>query len=137
MNHDFNLQFVDLVLRCLAGILFLFQGYERAFSMKANEIVSAFQTNFIKRILPLSVLKFTVHLSAYIELIGGIMLIIGFHRDIVLYLLSVQMLFVAFAFSLIRPMWDMQYYFPRFILVIILLVLPAEWDRFSVDHFLK
>jgi uncharacterized membrane protein YphA (DoxX/SURF4 family) len=137
MNHDFNLQLVDFVLRSITGILFLFQGYERAFDMKANEIVSAFQTDFIKKILPLPVLKFTVHLSAYIELIGGIMLFIGFQRDIALYVLSAQLIFVSIAFSLVRPMWDMQYFFPRFVFIIALLVLPPEWDKFSIDHLLK
>jgi len=136
MNNYLNLHLAVFALRCVTGILFLFQGYERGFKIKADEVVNVFQTNFIRRILPGSLLKFTVHLSAYIEMIGGLMLIIGFERELVLYMLSVEMIFVAFAFSLIRPMWDMQHFFPRFIFLIALLILPAEWDKFNVDHLI-
>jgi uncharacterized membrane protein YphA (DoxX/SURF4 family) len=137
MSHDFNCQFADLVLRSVAGILFLFQGYQKAFTMSAGEIVSAFQTDITRKILPGIFLKFTVRLSAYIELIGGLMLLFGFQRDIALYILSAQMVFVTIAFCLIRPMWDMQYFFPRFIFIIALLLLPPEWDRFSIDALLR
>jgi putative oxidoreductase len=137
MNDIFNLQLAVFVLRSVTGLLFLSQGYDRAFKIKADEIVSAFQTDVIRKILPGSLLKFTVHLSAYIELIGGIMLLVGFQRDIALYILSAEMIFVTLAFSLIQPMWDMQYFFPRFAFIITLLILPGEWDRFSIDHVLK
>ena len=137
MSHDFNFQFADLVLRCITGILLIFQGYQKAFSVNAGEIVNAFQTDFTRRIFPGSFLKFTVRLSAYIELIGGLMLLFGFQRDIALYILSAQMVVVTFAFSLIRPMWDMQFFFPRFVFVFALLLLPPEWDRFSIDALLK
>jgi uncharacterized membrane protein YphA (DoxX/SURF4 family) len=137
MNHLFNLELADFVFRCITGILFLFQGYEKVFKIKAGEIVTAFQTDRVKKFIPGSFLKITVLLSAYIELLGGLMLLIGFQRDIALYLLSTQMIFVAVAFSLIRPMWDMQYFFPRLVFIIALLIFPPEWDRFSIDHLLK
>jgi uncharacterized membrane protein YphA (DoxX/SURF4 family) len=137
MSDFFNVQLAVFVLRSVTGLLFLTQGYDRAFKVKADEIVSAFQTDVIRKVLPGSLMKFTVHISAYIELIGGIMLLVGFQRDIALYILSAEMIFVTLAFSLIQPMWDMQYFFPRFAFIITLLLLPAEWDRFSIDHVLK
>lgn len=137
MNHYLNLQFADLVLRTVTGILFIFQGYERAFKTGAAEIVSAFQTDLTRKIFPKSFLKFSVRLSAYIELVGGLMLLVGFQRDLALYMLSAEMVFVTIAFSLIRPMWDMQYFFPRFVFLIVLLLLPPEWDRFSIDSLLR
>ena len=137
MSHDFNLQFADFVIRSVTGILFLFQGYDRAFKMNPGEITAAFQNNFTRKILPGKILNFSVQLSAWIEFLGGIMLIAGFQRDLVLYALSTEMIFVAIAFSLIKPMWDMQLYFPRFVLLIVLLMLPPEWDTFSIDYLLS
>jgi uncharacterized membrane protein YphA (DoxX/SURF4 family) len=137
MQNSFNVQLAVFVLRSITGILFLFQGYERAFKIKADEIVSAFQTDVIRKILPGAMLKFTVHLSAYLELICGLMLFVGFGRDIALYILAAELIFVALAFSLIRPMWDMEYFFPRFVFVIALLILPNDWDRFSLDYVLR
>src|SRR5262245_46654218 len=121
MSDLFNLQLAVFVLRSVTGLLFLSQGYDRAFKVRADEIVSAFQTELIKKLHPGIMLKFTDHLSAYIELIGGIMLLVGFQRDIALYILSAEMIFVTLAFSLIQPMWDMQYFFPRFAFIITLL----------------
>jgi|SRR6185436_11591650 len=137
MHDVFNGELAVFVLRSVTGILFLFQGYDRAFNMKAAEIVSAFQTDFVKKIMPHALLRFSVHLSAYIELICGLMLLVGFQRDIALYVLAAEMIFVTIAFCLIQPMWDMQFFLPRFIFVIALLLLPSSWDFYSLDHVLR
>ena len=137
MQDTFNVQIAVFALRTITGILFIFQGYDRAFKIKADEIVSAFQVDLVKKILPGGLLKLTVHLSAYIELICGLMLFVGLGRDIALYVLASELVFVAIAFSLIQPMWDMEYFFPRLVLIIALLIFPGDWDKFSLDYVLR
>jgi len=137
MHDAFNAQIAIFVLRSITGLLFLFQGYERLFKEKASEIVDTFQTDLVRKVLPAGALKFSVYVSGLIELIGGVMLFVGFQRDLALYVLSSEMIFVTIAFCLIQPMWDMRYFFPRFAFLIALLILPADWDKFSIDHLIK
>lgn len=61
------------------------------------------------------------------------MLIIGFVKYYALYLLGIDLLMVAIAFSFIEQMWDLRHVFPRFILLLIALILPSEWDVISID----
>ena len=62
---------------------------------------------------------------------------LGLFKYIALYMLGINLLVAAVVFSLIKPMWDMQYYFPRLVLVIALLLLPGDWDILTVDYLLK
>jgi putative oxidoreductase len=70
--------------------------------------------------------------SSFIEMICGAFLAFGIFREITLYLLAVDMLLVAFMFGLLKPLWDMSHYFPRFVLLVLLLLLPPEWDKFHL-----
>jgi putative oxidoreductase len=72
-----------------------------------------------------------------VEFAGGIALILGFYTNYALYLLGIDLLLAAFAFSLLQPMWDMKHLFPRFILVITLLLLPDAWNKFSIDFLIN
>ena len=65
------------------------------------------------------------------------MLFVGLGRDIALYVLASELVFVAIAFSLIQPMWDMEYFFPRLVFIIALLLIPGGWDKFSLDYVLR
>jgi len=47
---------------------------------------------------------------------------------------GIDLLIVAFGFSMLNPVWDLRDIFPRLLLVVILLVMPAEWDVVSVDY---
>ncbi|MCX6290536.1 MAG: DoxX family membrane protein [Bacteroidetes bacterium] len=137
MNQDLTLNLAVFALRTVTGILFLFQGYDKTFHVKADGIISSFETEVTKKFFSRGFLKATTYLSSYIEMIAGLMLLAGFGREIALSILAVEMIFVTVAFSLIKPMWDMQFFFPRFVFIITLLILPEEWDRFSLDHLLK
>jgi putative oxidoreductase len=79
------------------------------------------------------ILKPLIAISSFIELLCGLLLIIGLFRNPALMLLSFNLVFVALSFSLIKPMWDMKFYFPRMILVVILLFCLPGHDIFSLD----
>lgn len=137
MLPEFNTALALFLLRTVTGIVFFFQGYDKIFNVKIVNVVSAFQDQIDKTYIPNSFLKPFAWITAASELLGGILLIFGLMIDLSLVLLSIDMLLVAFAFSTIKAMWDMQYYFPRFIFLLLLLMLPSEWDVWKLDYFLK
>lgn len=123
-----------LIVRLFLGMLFFFQGYDAVFRVKPRNVVRAFETQLGNRNMP----RFLVHTGAYytsfIGLLGGFLLVLGLFKYIALYLLGIDLLLTAFAFGVIRPMWDMQHVFPRLLLLFLLLLLPDSWDVFSLDH---
>lgn len=70
-------------------------------------------------------------------MIGVFLLIIGFNRDYALYALASVLVVVTFGHGLVEPTWDLSHVMYRAVLLVALLLLPIEWDRFSVDYFLK
>ena len=137
MNQDFNFQLALLLLRLVTGILFFFQAYDKIFIIKLDGVMNAFGDSFNKKNISRSLIRPAVAASSYTELICGALLIFGFQRDLALIFLAVDMFFVALIFSIIKPMWDMQHYFPRFVFIITLLLLPKEFDTFTIDQMLK
>ncbi|HNS12211.1 MAG TPA: DoxX family protein [Bacteroidia bacterium] len=137
VNVDFNIALALFLLRTVTGVIFFFQGYEKIFNIKIKNVVATFQEPIDKTYIPNLLLKPFAWITSWAEVIGGLMLIFGLMVDFALLILSVDMLLVAIAFSSIKPMWDMQYYFPRFIFLLLIMLLPAEWDQWKLDSFLN
>jgi len=134
LTHEIVLSFV---LRVILGVLFFFQGYDKVFNIKINGVISFFKEESRHKPMPGFLMVSSAYLSSYIELIAGGLLILGLFKTWALYLLGLDLILVCGAFSMLKPMWDMSYLYPRLILLAILLYLPAQWDVLSVDHFLK
>jgi len=124
------------ILRVILGLLFFFQGYDKVFKVKVNGVVDFFRSELGSIRINNTVLKITTYYTSYIELIGGLLLIIGLFTKYSLYLLGVDLILAVGAFSLIKPMWDMQLLFPRLMLLSILLYLPEEWNTISADYLI-
>ena len=133
ITHESVLMFV---LRVILGILFFFQGYDKVFRVKISGVRDFFRTEMIGRNVPGFVLGSSAFLTSYIELISGALLIVGLFKTAALYMLAFDLIIVSGAFSLLKPMWDMQLLFPRLILLAALLYLPEQWDLLSLDHLL-
>src|SRR6185295_13025722 len=103
------------------GILFLLQGFDKIFKIGIENVTVTASTLFTDKYLGRSFFKILILLSSWIELIGGAMLILGFQRDYALLLLGADLFMTGLIFTLIKPMWDMQYYFPRLILLLVLM----------------
>jgi uncharacterized membrane protein YphA (DoxX/SURF4 family) len=122
-----------LLLRTVTGILFFFQGYDKLINVKTVNVVRTFSPVMSGIRLPVSILTPLVAISSMIELVGGALLFLGLFKTIALYSLAGDMIFVAFAFSSFKAMWDMQYYFPRMLFLVLLLFAPPASDIFSLD----
>ena len=125
------------LLRTVTGIIFFFQGYDKIFKVKIKNGVDTFQEPIDKTYIPNALLKPFSWITSSLEMLGGLLLMFGLLRGMGFVLLSIDMLLVAFAFSNIKAMWDMQYYFPRFIFLLVLMLLPQEWDLWNLDAFLN
>jgi len=125
-----------LGIRVIAGTLFFAQGYDKLFVLGIRNVYQPFEQLLSQKKIPTGLLKTGILISSVIEFIGGIMLMAGFMRDAALVLLLANMCFVAVAFSMVRPMWDMQHYFPRLALLLIVLLLPPAWDFWRIDSLL-
>ena len=125
-----------LILRLLLGFIFLMQGYGKVFNWGVDNI---YQSAFLpySEYLPEFLLKITAYYTSYIELIGGLLLVFGLFRNYSLYALGSVLVIVTFGHGLSEAIWDMQHVMYRAIILIPLLLLPEEWDKFSIDKLLK
>ena len=134
---EYNDAIAILLMRTVTGILFFFQGYDKLFNVKIANVVRTFSEPLSKFRISPSFLKPSIALSSVIELVCGILLFIGLGKNISLYFLAIDLIFVAFIFSSMKAMWDMQYFFPRLLLIVILLFCLPEQDLFSLDNLLN
>ena len=125
-----------LTIRLLLGFIFLMQGYGKVFSIGVDNIYQGGFTNEKYQVLPEFLLYATAYYTSYAELIGGFLLVIGLKRDWALYGLAIVLVVVTFGHGLASPIWDLSHVMPRAVLLIALLLLPKEWDRFSLDHLI-
>jgi uncharacterized membrane protein YphA (DoxX/SURF4 family) len=125
-----------LFTRMLLGIIFLMQGYGKIFTFTIPKVYSLFFKDFEKTFLPNWLIWGTAYFTSYVELICGFLLIIGLFRKYALWLLGANLLIVSFGHGLMEPIWDLQHVMPRAILLIILLLVPQQWDRWNMDRVL-
>ncbi|MEO0899791.1 MAG: DoxX family protein [Bacteroidota bacterium] len=124
------------ILRVLLGIIFLMQGYGKVigFGMAAlyENAFQAYESTF----LPTFLIKGVAYFTSYAELIGGAMLILGLGRKWALYMLGLVLLMVSYGHGLQQPIWDLSHVFPRAMMLVSLLFLPENWDKWQLDRFL-
>lgn len=133
---EYNHAAAVLILRIFLGIVLLFQGYDKVFNVGVKKVLNTIQSPFadvkIGKFIPLCAVYFT----SYAELICGLMILCGFLTSFALWVIGIDLLIVAFGFSLLNPLWDMRDVFPRLLLTSALLIIPSEWDIVSVDYAL-
>jgi putative oxidoreductase len=127
----------ELFIRLFCGIIFLFQGYDKLFKVKLNQVIDTFDDEAEKKNIPKLFVVFSAFYSSIVEFFGGIFLIVGLFKPIVLILLGFDLIMVAFAFSIIEAMWDMKHVFPRLALISALMLMPTEWEIVSIDYLIK
>jgi putative oxidoreductase len=129
---DLNYSIAEVFIRCFLGILFLFQGYDKLFIVRIKNVINAFHIETDRKQIPRFLLVYTSYFTSITEFIGGILLITGLFHQFVPIILVINLLVVAFAFSFLRPMWDMQHVFPRVILLTLILLL-SNYFYFGLD----
>lgn len=123
-------------LRTLLGLIFSMQGYGKVITWGITDVYICFFQSFETE-LPRILLKFTAYYTSYIELAGGVLLLIGFKTRWALYALASVLLIVSFGHGLESPIWDLQHVMYRAMLLAGVLLLPEAWDRWSLDAMLN
>jgi len=132
-----NESILVFILRVILGTLFFFQGYDKVFKVKIDGVIEFFRNESRHVKIPEFILKSSAYFTSYAELIGGTLLILGLFKNYALYLLGFDLIIVVGAFSMLKPMWDVNLLFPRLILLGILLFLPSKWDILSLDFIIN
>ncbi|HLV39768.1 DoxX family protein [Xanthomarina sp.] len=127
-----------LTVRLILGLIFLMQGFGKIFSWGMEKVINAdFFHGTFKGLLPDFIIYATAYYTSYIELIGGFLLVLGFRTNYALYALASVLVIVTFGHGLAEPIWDLSHVMYRTILLVTLLILPKEWDTFSIDSMIK
>jgi len=122
------------IARVFLGLVFFLQGYDKVFRMGVKQVIQTVHQPLSEKGVPKIFSVLGAYFTSYVELICGALLIIGFVKYYCLYLLGFDLLFAAFAFGIVEPVWDMKHIFPRLALLIFLLAIPSQWDVISLDH---
>jgi putative oxidoreductase len=125
-----------LLTRLFLGLLFFFQGYDAVIRIGVREVANTYKFDFEQKGIPASLTYLGALFTSYTELIGGFMLIIGLFEYYALYLLGINLIVATVAFSLNTALWDTRHVYPRLLLILFLLLVPASWDTITVDHLL-
>lgn len=134
---ELNRSVALLTMRMLLGLIFLMQGYGKVFTMGVeNMFHSGFFYGTFKDLLPDTVIWSTAYYTSYVELIGGLLLVLGFKSRYALFALASVLIIVSFGHGLAEPIWDLSHVMYRAILIIGLLLLPTEWDNYSLDRLI-
>lgn len=134
--NEFKFQIAEYLVRTIAGILFFFQGYDKIFKVKMSGVINAFMGDAGRHHVPPIIVKISAYYTSIAEFLGGILLILGLFTNYALYALGLDLIIVCFAFSMIEPIWDMKFVFPRLVLICILLLMPSQTNAWSLDCLL-
>ena len=132
-----NQQVAILIMRLLLGFIFFFQGFGKVFKFGLENVYQNFFLKSYGNLLPDFLLLFTAYYTSLVELIAGFILIIGFKRDLTLYFLASVLIIVTIGHGIKDPIWDLSHVMYRAILLVSLLLLPKDLDRYSIDFLIK
>ncbi|MEO6303045.1 MAG: DoxX family membrane protein [Bacteroidia bacterium] len=132
--NQYHYAAAELITRLILGCLFFFQGYDAVVNIKIKNVIETFENSFVKRGMPRFLIVFASWFTSYSELLCGGFLIVGLFGYIPLYLLGLNLIIMSIGFGLTTPLWDTRHAYPRLILILILLIIPQEWNIFSLDH---
>lgn len=134
---NLNQQIGLLTIRVLLGLIFFMQGFGKVFKFGLERVYDGFFKPTYSEILPDLVLIGTAYYTSFVELVGGFLLILGLFRSYSLYALASVLVIVTFGHGLVEPIWDLSNVMYRTVLLISLLLLPQQWDKFSLDNMMQ
>lgn len=134
LDRSWSLLFARLVL----GLIFFMAGAWKLFRLGPLEHARKYFLPFSETFLPVWSLWAVGVAVPFIEFLAGGMVIIGLRTREALISLGFVLVIVTFGHLLQSPLYEFHtHVIPRLVLLLFVLVLPREDDRFSVDYLLK
>jgi thiosulfate dehydrogenase (quinone) large subunit len=126
-----------LFARLVLGLIFFMAGAWKVFGLGPLNHARRYFLPFADTFLPVWSLWLVGVVIPFIELIAGALVILGLRVRDALIALGVVLVVVTFGHLLKEPLYEFHtHVIPRLALVLFVLVLPREDDRFSVDYWL-
>ncbi len=127
-----------LFARFVLGLIFFMAGFWKVFELTPAGHVRKYFLPFQDTFLPTWSLWLVGFMIPFVELIAGGLLIIGLRTRIALIALGCVLVVVTFGHLLHEPLYAFhEHVIPRLALLLFLLAMPEELDRFSLDALLR
>ncbi len=138
-DHSSNRAWAILFARLILGFIFFMAGAWKVFSLGPLEHARRlFVEPYARTFLPRWSLWATGTTVPFVELIAGALLLIGLRTRQALLALGAVLVLVTFGHLVTEPLYEFHtHVIPRTALLLFLLVMPPEEDRFSVDAWLR
>ena len=126
-----------LFARLVLGLIFFMAGFWKVFQLGPLQHARKYFLPFADTFLPVWSLWAVGVAIPFVELIAGALVILGLRVREALIALGFVLAIVTFGHLLREPLYEFHtHVIPRLALLLFVLMLPREDDRFSVDHFL-
>ena len=123
-----------LFARAVVGLIFFMAGVWKVFQLGPAAHVRRYFLPFQDTFLPTWSLWAVGFAIPFVELIAGLLVIIGLLTRPALISLGFVLVIVTFGHLLHEPLYALhEHVIPRLALVLLVLLLPREWDRCSID----
>jgi len=122
-------------LRGLLGLILFQQGYVKVFSWGLGAVYDNLFKPLEAAGVPVGLLQGMTFISSYLELIAGLMLLLGLFRQYVYLVLGGLLLALAYGQGLLSPVPELDRLYYAGSMLAALLLLPAHWDTWCLDRF--
>ena len=137
-GHRIDRSWALLFARLVLGLIFFMAGAWKVFQLGPLEHARKFFLPFADTFLPVWSLWLMGVVIPFVELIAGALVIIGLRTREALVSLGFVLAVVTFGHLLKEPLYEFHtHVIPRLALLLFVLMLPREDDRFSVDYLLN
>ena len=128
-----------LFARGVLGLIFFMAGVYKVFSLTpVGHAHKWFVDPYADTFLPMWSLWLTGLTIPFVELIAGALVLVGWRVTEALIALGAVLVIVTFGHLLKEPLYEFHtHVIPRLVLLLFLLMVPRDADRFSVDRWLS
>ena len=128
-----------LIARLILALIFFMAGVWKVFGLGPLEHARRlFVEPYARTFLPTWSLWATGTIVPFVELVAGALLLVGYRTRGSLLALGGVLVLVTFGHLLLEPLYEFHtHVIPRAALLLFVLVMPADQDRFSIDGWLR
>lgn len=137
-NNTTDRGWAILFARFVLGLIFFMAGVYKVFQLGPLGHARKYFLPYADTFLPVWSLWVTGVAIPFVELVAGALVILGLRTREALVALGFVITIVTFGHLLKEPLYEFHtHVIPRLALLLFVLVLPREEDRFSIDALLK
>jgi uncharacterized membrane protein YphA (DoxX/SURF4 family) len=124
--------------RAVLGLIFFMAGIYKVFQQGPVGHVKQWFLPYSNTFLPIWSLWLVGLTVPFVELLGGLLVLIGWRTRLALVALGAVLVTVTFGHLLKEPLYAFhEHVIPRLALLVFVLAIPSETDSLSVDGFLR